>query len=226
MSSKLEAYRRRVLKYKFIRPMFRRNVWKILEGDYVEIIQGIDQGKQGIVKTVERDQRIPKVYVEGCNLKRRKIKRDVLSGNPGGYVNVERWIHYSNVMLVDPITKKPVRVVYKYTPDGEKVRVTKGKNASYSVIPTPPVFKDEVDRILGPKDTPAALARKQTYFPEQEYSYQQAQSFSTFARISNFDCQSTFNNARFVYYGSNLSRKQQLGFGVSPFWWRFKRYII
>eukprot|EP01025_Chloroclados_australasicus_P012919 TRINITY_DN16183_c0_g1_i1.p2 TRINITY_DN16183_c0_g1~~TRINITY_DN16183_c0_g1_i1.p2 ORF type:complete len:206 (-),score=16.65 TRINITY_DN16183_c0_g1_i1:742-1359(-) len=201
-------WRRRKLSYKSVRPMFKYNVWKILTGDLVEIVQGKDKGKQGIVKEAVHDKRMPKVKVEGCNLAKRKIKRDVVTGNPGGFVHMEMPIHYFNVMLVDPITKKPVRVVYKYTPDGEKVRVTKGKNASYSVIPTPHVFKD-VDRELGPKDTPAALARERTYFPDQDLGFQQTRMYSTYLLSSNYQ-----------NWQSYIRSHRMMGYAVTSFWWR------
>eukprot|EP01024_Parvocaulis_polyphysoides_P022063 TRINITY_DN2052_c0_g2_i3.p1 TRINITY_DN2052_c0_g2~~TRINITY_DN2052_c0_g2_i3.p1 ORF type:complete len:215 (+),score=25.36 TRINITY_DN2052_c0_g2_i3:75-719(+) len=210
-------WRRKPLSYRSIKPMFKFNIWKILQGDFVEIIKGKDKGKQGIVREVNRDHRRPQVKIEGCNLAKRKIKRDVVTGNPGGHVLMEMPIHYCNVMLVDPITKKPVRVVYKYTPDGEKVRVTKGKNASYSVIPNPPVFKEEVDRVLGEKDTPAALARKQTYFPEQEYGFQQVQLYSTsLQRQSQYQQQQQLVSL----YGRQIRKYQQIGYSIIPLWWK------
>ena len=48
--------------------MFERNKWKILRGDKVVIIAGKDKGETGIVSKVIRDDKIPRVIVEGRNL--------------------------------------------------------------------------------------------------------------------------------------------------------------
>lgn len=55
--------------WKTIAPMFRRcPVWRIAEGDIVQIVTGKDKGKVGKVITVQKDIRKPKVIVEGRNL--------------------------------------------------------------------------------------------------------------------------------------------------------------
>ena len=54
--------------YKALKPMFKRDVWRILRGDTVEIIAGKDKGEQGKVIAVMRDKRFPRVVVEGKNL--------------------------------------------------------------------------------------------------------------------------------------------------------------
>ena len=53
---------------KAIRAMFPKEKWKILRGDKVIITAGKDKGQTGIVTKVIRDERIPKVIVEGRNL--------------------------------------------------------------------------------------------------------------------------------------------------------------
>lgn len=64
------------------------------------------------------------------------------SDNPGGIMSVESPLHYSNVMLIDPVTKGPVRSMYRYLEDGTKVRISKGKLASGSIIPRPEILKE------------------------------------------------------------------------------------
>lgn len=54
----------------FIRPMFERAKWKILRGDEVAVTSGRDAGATGTVLKVIRDEKRPKVIVEGCNLVR------------------------------------------------------------------------------------------------------------------------------------------------------------
>ena len=55
---------------KAIRPMFQRGRWKIVRGDHVQITAGKDRGLQGRVLAVFRDERVPRVVVEGRNLVR------------------------------------------------------------------------------------------------------------------------------------------------------------
>lgn len=50
---------------------------------------------------------------------KRHIKRT--ADNPGGIITTESPLHYSNVQLVDPVTKAPVRVTWRFLEDGSKV---------------------------------------------------------------------------------------------------------
>eukprot|EP00884_Botryococcus_braunii_P002980 jgi/Botrbrau1/12683/Bobra.67_1s0047.1 len=148
-----------------IKPMFKRDKWKILRGDKVMIVTGKDRGEIGIVSKVIRDTRVPKVIVEGRNLVKKHVKRQ--GENPGGIVQIEAPLHYSNVMLVDPVTNAAVRSGFKYMEDGTKVRVSRGRNASGSIIPRPEVLKQRRSPrpLIGSKDTAPELVLKQTYFP-------------------------------------------------------------
>ena len=42
-----------------------------------------------------------------------------------GIVDKEASIHVSNVMIIDPKTKKPTRIAHKINKDGKKVRISK-----------------------------------------------------------------------------------------------------
>ena len=53
-----------------IRPMLERNKWRILRGDKVVITAGKDRGQVGTVLKVIRDEKFPRVIVEGQNLVR------------------------------------------------------------------------------------------------------------------------------------------------------------
>ena len=85
---------------------------KIKKGDLVVVIAGKDRGQQGRVLEVLKDS--DRVIVEGVQRVTKHIKpgtrRDQQSG---GIVHVEAPIHVSNVMLVDPETKKGTRVGYR-----------------------------------------------------------------------------------------------------------------
>jgi large subunit ribosomal protein L24 len=82
---------------------------KIKKNDLVQVIAGKDKGLQGKVIAVYRET--DRVLVEGVN----RITKHTRAGgqrgvNTGGIQVQEAPIHVSNVMVVDPETKKPSRV--------------------------------------------------------------------------------------------------------------------
>ncbi|MDF9867553.1 large subunit ribosomal protein L24 [Bacilli bacterium PM5-3] len=96
---------------------------RIKTGDLVQIIAGKEEnkGKQGkVLKVLRKENR---VVVEDVN-KVTKHLRPTNANPEGGTQVIEAPIHVSNVMLVDPKTKKPTRVGIEIK-DGKKVRVTK-----------------------------------------------------------------------------------------------------
>ena len=95
---------------------------------------------------------------------KRHIKRT--KDNPGGVVSVESPLHLSNVGIVDPVTGSPVRVTWRYLEDGTKVRVTRGRMASGSVVPRPEILSQRrkpAPVTAGPADTAAAAAAAVTH---------------------------------------------------------------
>lgn len=94
---------------------------KIRKGDSVIVIYGKDKGKQGIVQKAL--PKLNKVVVDGVNTRKKHVKPS--QSNPdGSIVSLYAPIDASNVMLVDPKTKKPTRIGYKVQ-DGKKVRFAK-----------------------------------------------------------------------------------------------------
>ncbi len=93
----------------------------LLKGDKVIVIAGKDKGKTGTIQKV--DPKTNRVVVEGVNL-RKKHKKPTQQNPEGSVVEIYAPIHASNVMLVDPKTKKPTRVGHKVA-KGKKVRVAK-----------------------------------------------------------------------------------------------------
>ena len=82
---------------------------KLKVGDKVVVIAGSSKGKEGkIVKTLRSENR---VIIEGVNIVKKHKKGN--GQETGGILEVEAPIHASNVMLIDPKTKKPTRVGYK-----------------------------------------------------------------------------------------------------------------
>ena len=93
----------------------------LLKGDKVIVIAGRDKGKTGTIQKV--DPKSNRVVVENVNL--RKKHKKPTQGNPdGGIVEIYAPIDASNVMLVDPKTKKPTRIGHKEE-KGKKVRYAK-----------------------------------------------------------------------------------------------------
>ncbi len=103
---------------------------KIKKGDKVVVIAGHEKGKEGVViKAFPREE---KVIIEGLNMVTKHNKPNQ-QNTEGSISKKEAPIHVSNVMVVDPKTKKPARVGYRFEEvNGKQVkyRVTTGKNAS------------------------------------------------------------------------------------------------
>ena len=95
-------------------------------GDKVVVIAGKDKGKEGkIIKVLRNENR---VVVEGVNIVKKHVKGN--GQTAGSITEVEAAIHASNVMIVDPKTKKPTRIGHIINKDGKKIRVTKKSNSS------------------------------------------------------------------------------------------------
>ena len=94
-------------------------------GDEVVVIAGSDKGKTGkIVKTLRDENR---VVVEGVNVVKKHQKTNA-QGN-GGIVEIEAPINASNVMIIDPKTKKRTRIGHTTdTKTGKKIRISKKSN--------------------------------------------------------------------------------------------------
>ena len=75
-------------------------------GDKVVVIAGSSKGKEGkILRTLKKEN---KVIVEGCNIIKKHKKGN--GQETGGILEVEAPIHASNVMILDPKTKKGTRI--------------------------------------------------------------------------------------------------------------------
>ncbi|MBO1752343.1 50S ribosomal protein L24 [Actinotalea sp. BY-33] len=86
---------------------------KIKKGDLVVVISGRDKGKQG--RVLEVFSETDRIVVEGVQRVTKHVKAGQSSRGTrtGGIETVEAAIHVSNVMLVDPETKKGTRVGYR-----------------------------------------------------------------------------------------------------------------
>ena len=96
---------------------------KLKTGDKVVVVSGSNKGKEGkITKILDS-----KVIVEGVNIVKKHLKPKNNNGT-GEIVEVEAPIHASNVMLIDPKTKKPTRVKFEKDSKGKKIRISKKSN--------------------------------------------------------------------------------------------------
>jgi large subunit ribosomal protein L24 len=95
-------------------------------GDKVVVISGKDKGKEGTITKVLRSEN--RVVVEGVNVVKKHVKGN--GQQAGSITEMEAPIHASNVMILDPKTKKPTRIGHSINKDGKKIRVTKKSNSS------------------------------------------------------------------------------------------------
>ena len=99
---------------------------KLKTGDKVVVIAGKSKGKEGtIIKTLKNEN---KVVVEGVNMVKKHLKPN--GQESGSIVEREAPIDASNVMILDPKTKKPTRIGHTTNKTGKKVRVAKKSNTN------------------------------------------------------------------------------------------------
>ena len=99
---------------------------KLKTGDKVVVIAGKDKGKEGNITKVLKNEN--KVVVEGINVAKKHVKPN--GQTAGSIIDMELPIHASNVMILDPKTKKPSRIGHTTDKNGKKVRITKKSNST------------------------------------------------------------------------------------------------
>jgi large subunit ribosomal protein L24 len=98
---------------------------KLKVNDSVQVLAGKDKGKNGKVKSI--NFKTNRIVVEGVNVVKKAMKPNQ-ANQQGGFVDLEKAIHISNVALLDPKSGKPTRVSVKKIA-GKNVRVaTKSKS--------------------------------------------------------------------------------------------------
>ena len=95
---------------------------KIHKGDRVVVIAGKDKGKEGEVTSALPARN--KVIVEGVNVAK-KHQRRVRQTMQAGIIDKAMPIDVSNVMILSPADGRPTRIGFRFTPDGQKIRVCK-----------------------------------------------------------------------------------------------------
>jgi len=93
------------------------------KGDKVVVISGKSKGVEGTISAILKNN---KVIVEGANMVKKHIKPN--GQTSGSIIEVEAPIDASNVMMIDPKTKKRTRIGHTTDKKGNKVRVAKKSN--------------------------------------------------------------------------------------------------
>ncbi|MEW5299009.1 MAG: hypothetical protein WDW36_002067 [Sanguina aurantia] len=175
--------------YKAIKCMFPRGRWRIFRDDMVIIRRGPEKGMTGRVLEVLKDTRVPQVVVEGLNLRKKRVQ-DGKGVDDFFVVTMEAPVHYSNVAVIDPITGRAVRTGFRFTAEGTRVRVGKGRASSGTVIPIPDNTEDQDFRMdmVGSKDTAPDVANKSTYEPTAGFPFRLPQLAAMFQASTRSYC--------------------------------------
>lgn len=101
-----------------------KKVYKIRlkKGDLVMVRAGKYKGQTG--KVTATHPRENKVTVDGINIVKKHVKPNQQHPQ-GAILEVTKPIWVSKVSIVEPTSKKPSRIGYQITKDGNKVRVFK-----------------------------------------------------------------------------------------------------
>ena len=93
---------------------------KIRKGDRVRVLTGKDRGKEGEVMFALPAQN--KVIVDGVNVAK-KHQKPTRATMQGGIIDKDMPIEVSNVAILCSACSGPARIGYRFTPDGEKIRI-------------------------------------------------------------------------------------------------------
>jgi len=141
--------------------------WMWFRGDRVEVMVGPDKGKQGYINMIVQERNW--VTVEGLNCKHKVIGESATF--PGMmYKEEQPLLVTTDIRLVDPSDEKGARVEWRFTEEGERVRVSR---RSGSVLPLPAKMVETVDYKTKAgysankvKDTDPGLVEEITYEPK------------------------------------------------------------
>ncbi|GLG99386.1 Probable 39S ribosomal protein L24, mitochondrial [Gryllus bimaculatus] len=146
----------------FVEPILE---WSIFRGDRVQVLVGRDKGKQGIVSRVIQERNW--VLVQGLNCHMRFTGKD--KDFPGVAVLSEAPLLVTNqVSLVDPSDLLPTKIEWRFTEEGERVRVSERTGR---IIPMPLMadethdYKSKSAYKESPKDTVESELTKITFSP-------------------------------------------------------------
>ena len=95
---------------------------RVKKGDMVLVVSGKDRD----LSTPHRVLQISgsgRALIEGVNMVKRHTRPNPQKNIKGGILEKESPIHLSNVMPIDPESKRPTRVRTKVLDDGKRVRI-------------------------------------------------------------------------------------------------------
>ena len=98
---------------------------RLQKGDDVVVIAGKEKGKTGKVTAVHPAEN--KVTVEGINIVKKHLKPNKQHPQ-GGIIDITKPINVSKVAIVEPTSKKPSKIGFKFDKDGNKARIYKKTN--------------------------------------------------------------------------------------------------
>ncbi|ALC40052.1 mRpL24 [Drosophila busckii] len=140
--------------------------WSFFRGDRIEVLVGKDKGKQGIVTQVIPERNW--IIVEGINWHYRRVGAE--GKFPGIIIKSEAPLHVTkDIRLVDPADLQGTDFEWRFTEEGEKVRVSL---RSGRIIPIPETnnqthdYKTPNAYIEREKDTPAAVVGEISFQPK------------------------------------------------------------
>ncbi|KAF9406307.1 hypothetical protein BGZ94_003167 [Podila epigama] len=153
---------------KYVAPQDQVKMWRIVRGDEVFITSGKEKGKTGVVRKVLRS--LNSLLITDRNMVTKHIRPQAEDPTKATKIQMEAPIHVSNVSLIDPQTRQPVRTHYRNVINenngkSERKRFVVGTEVE---IPKPKadIKKYKLERVDSPKDTPASLAREVTFIPD------------------------------------------------------------
>ncbi|KAG5672103.1 hypothetical protein PVAND_002258 [Polypedilum vanderplanki] len=140
--------------------------WSFFRGDRVEVLVGKDKGKQGIINQIFQERNW--VIVEGLNCHFRSVGKE--KDYPGVIIRSEApLLVTSQVKLVDPTDLLATDIEWRYTEDGERVRVS---TRTGRILPIPKAHEETMDYkakklyLNREKDTPEDVVTEITFEPK------------------------------------------------------------
>ena len=102
---------------------------RVKKGDMVVVISGKFRDLEKPCRVLQVIPSTSRVLVEGVNMIKRHTRPNPQKNVKGGILERESPIHVSNVMPIDPDSKRPTRVSAKTLEDGQRVRVASRSGA-------------------------------------------------------------------------------------------------
>lgn len=145
----------------FVEPVME---WKFFKGDRVELLAGVDKGKQGTITRIIKERNW--CFIQGLNCTYR-IENETEHKEGDIMKDPQPLLIREEVQLVDPYDNKPTDIVWRYNEAGDRVRVSVRTGR---IIPIPDYgnkYHDDLVDAKGykvsDKDTPEKELKKVTY---------------------------------------------------------------